>query len=143
MICPVCWWNRLKATVFGGAGITMPIGCHPYWDEEGIYHSHDGSIRSSYYHCSNGHKWKVSYVRGCSAPDCEFRGEETYSFDEVHVFKEGEYRGECGHIHQLRQGETLIDGQVPCSVEIRKNRFGSGTTRSYLAVELPCKEAAA
>src|ERR1700681_3898152 len=56
MICPKCKELGQKSTIHGGMGMVTCAYYPPYYDEEGIFHSHDGNLHSSINTCSKGHR---------------------------------------------------------------------------------------
>lgn len=70
MICPKCKELDQKSRVYGGAGMTTCAYYPPYYDEEGVYHNHDGNNHTSVYTCSNGHHITVSSTGMC--PNCDW-----------------------------------------------------------------------
>ena len=72
MICPECKAQGLRSTVHSGGGSITLMGFSPYWDEDGVYHSHDPNQVSVSYHCSGGHSWGESKLRACPAPGCDY-----------------------------------------------------------------------
>jgi len=72
MKCPECLAAGLKSRVESLGGTVTLMGWAPYWDEEGVYHSHDPNIRKSEYGCSNGHAWSEEYQAECPASGCDY-----------------------------------------------------------------------
>lgn len=74
--CPVCIEMGLKSEVrMRGKGAWRDAVIAPsddlFWDENGVYHDHGTGARSSMYHCSQGHRFKIARYRTCS---CGWRG---------------------------------------------------------------------
>ena len=70
MICPKCKELGLKSTIKGnGYGTSTAMANHPYWDEEGVYHSHSLNISTFEYTCSKGHSLVQSGHNPCPAGD--------------------------------------------------------------------------
>ncbi len=72
MKCLTCIEQGMTSQVFPGAGMSTCLGHDPYWDEAGVYHSHDPNWHSTNYRCSAGHTWAVSIRQKCPAPGCDF-----------------------------------------------------------------------
>lgn len=70
MICPKCKELGEKSRVYGGTGMTTCAYYTPYWDEEGVYHHHDGNRHTYSYNCSNGHSITVTGTGKC--PNCNW-----------------------------------------------------------------------
>jgi hypothetical protein len=75
MICPFCKEEGLRSKVFGGGGTTILDYCPPFYDEDGEYHVHDCNISTTYYNCSNGHRWVKRGHPGCPCKTCDYREE--------------------------------------------------------------------
>lgn len=75
MICQKCKEQGLKSRVTGGVGSITCVYYAPYYDEEGVYHSHDGNRASASYQCSNGHRWSQSSYGFCPAPGCDWNND--------------------------------------------------------------------
>ena len=77
MICEECKAEGRTSTVQSYGCSSALVSCHPWYDEEGTYHSHNSNRVTSGYGCSNGHIWTiVTNSRPCPAPGCSFgRGE--------------------------------------------------------------------
>lgn len=72
MKCPECIAEEKTSRVFpGGSSVTL-LGHQPYYDEEGVYHSHDPNWFSTSYRCSNGHSWGDRHRNPCPTPGCEW-----------------------------------------------------------------------
>ncbi len=66
LICPKCKEENKKSFVTSdGVGGTTLLGWSDYFDEEGLYHSHNPNSNTSFYTCSNGHKFAVSCLDEC------------------------------------------------------------------------------
>ena len=65
MICPECKKQGLKSKVYVGVSSQTLVYCKPFYDENGNYHNHDGNITTTYYDCSNGHKWIHEETDSC------------------------------------------------------------------------------
>ena len=70
MKCPVCVENDQISKVWSIGQMTTLMSCHPYYDEDGVYHSHDQNKVARGYLCSNNHRWSVTSVAEC--PNCDF-----------------------------------------------------------------------
>ena len=120
MICPVCWWKGMKSKVYTSASFVTCMGWQSYYDEDGHYHSHDPNRASFGANCSQGHRWHIDQVHGCSAAGCDYGGSEIYSFDEI---------------TELEEGEVMFDGGRRYRVE---KKTAGGTT--YAPVEQRAKK---
>lgn len=65
MICEECKKNKQRSLSYPGGSTSTLLGFQPYFDEDGKYHNHDPNKITTYYNCSNGHKWVNSYVQSC------------------------------------------------------------------------------
>ncbi len=70
MKCPVCQEKNLKSCVYPGTSTMTAAFYQPYYDENGIYHSHNGNAMTTEYSCSQGHSW-IEKTTGC-CPNCDF-----------------------------------------------------------------------
>lgn len=70
VICPKCWENNQTSTVRLGGGRITQRGIESYYDEEGLYHSHDGNVGRGEWSCSNKHKGKYFKYNKC--PGCNY-----------------------------------------------------------------------
>lgn len=77
MKCPKCVEEDEKSTVRSSGGFVTAMPVDSYYDEDGIYHSHDWNEHSSGYSCSRGHKWSKNYSVPCPASNCDFGVGET------------------------------------------------------------------
>lgn len=55
--CPECKKKGLKSKVYIGSMTSTLMAGSQYYDEEGNYHYNDPNHTTTYYSCSNGHKW--------------------------------------------------------------------------------------
>lgn len=70
MICKECKEQGLKSTVTSmGSGSTL-LGWNPFYDEEGVFHSHNPNRITDYYKCSNRHHFSVVGKAPC--PNCDY-----------------------------------------------------------------------
>lgn len=70
MKCPVCEGEGQTSKVYpDGFGSTTAMLGETYWDEEGVWHSHDPNTSSEGYSCSRGHIWTVVQQQACPAGD--------------------------------------------------------------------------
>lgn len=76
MICRRCQSEGTVSKVYDKGCSSTLMGFDAYYDEEGLYHSHDPNQRYCAYVCSNGHSFDV--VRRASCGNCDFGGIETY-----------------------------------------------------------------
>jgi len=70
VICPQCWENNQTSTIRLGAGRRTQRGIKSYYDEEGLYHSHDGNVERGNWHCSNKHHGE--YIKYNKCPNCNY-----------------------------------------------------------------------
>ncbi len=69
MKCPTCVEEGEKSKIFPlGSSMTL-MYCAPFYDEEGVYHHHDGNIITSEYRCSREHHWVEKRNPSCPAGD--------------------------------------------------------------------------
>ena len=69
MKCPQCAINGKRSKVFSLGESTTLMSWSRYWDEDGIWHSHDPNQRISGYRCSEGHQWDEKSYAPCPAGD--------------------------------------------------------------------------
>lgn len=70
MKCSQCIEENKKSTVSSEGCSTTLLGYGgPFYDEDGIYHDHDPNIVTTYYRCSNGHRWHEKGSKQC--PGCK------------------------------------------------------------------------
>lgn len=82
MICPKCKELGLKSKVYGGnVGFSTCAGWQPYYDEEGIHHSHNPNSNTSSLYCSNGHRIVISSSNKCV--NCDYGHEETITVTDL------------------------------------------------------------
>lgn len=75
MKCAECVAEGERSTITPLGGYTNLLGWSPFYDEDGVYHSHDPNKHVSMYHCSRGHMWeKVTYA-ACGSCDYAKRRE--------------------------------------------------------------------
>lgn len=70
MRCHECQKAGQKSRVFPGMSTTTSMYSPPYYDEEGVYHSHDPNTLVTSYSCSNGHTW--TDTSGMPCPGCDW-----------------------------------------------------------------------
>jgi hypothetical protein len=70
--CPECVKAGLRSTVQVGYGTTTLLASRPYYDEDGVLHSHDPNRTSQTYGCSNGHEWGAFKMTTCLARGCDY-----------------------------------------------------------------------
>jgi hypothetical protein len=70
MKCPRCVEEGRTSKVYSEGGRTTLRGYTPYYDEDGVYHSHNPNRITTSYRCSNDHKWRVCGRTSC--PSCDF-----------------------------------------------------------------------
>lgn len=77
MKCSECQEAGQTSKVYSdGATRTLMGGGGPFWDEEGVRHSHEPNITTSGYHCSNGHRWTHRWLPACPAKGCAYNDDE-------------------------------------------------------------------
>lgn len=86
MKCPKCVELGKKSTVRLGPVTSTCMWFEPYYDEEGVYHHHDGNGVSSGWECSNGHEGWISHSKSC--PSCDWGSEETIHVDDDEALEE-------------------------------------------------------
>ena len=74
MICATCKAEGQTSTVIGtGVSTTTAMYYQPFYDERGVYHSHDHNVISIDYRCSRGHRWTetapLPRCPGCAWPE--------------------------------------------------------------------------
>ena len=69
MKCPKCVENGQRSKAYNeGTSVTL-MSYQPWYDEDGVYHDHDGNWRTTMFRCSNGHRWERKYHKACPAGD--------------------------------------------------------------------------
>ncbi len=68
MKCPECVKQDKKSQVYPGISTTTCMGWQTYYDEDGMFHSHDPNWTTTGYACSEGHEWTESKQHPC--PNC-------------------------------------------------------------------------
>ncbi len=76
MKCPTCVELGLRSRVTPGAGQRTLMYCPPFYDEDGVLHSHDANTTTTPYSCSNGHQWVETSKPSCRACDWPAETEE-------------------------------------------------------------------
>ena len=74
MKCEKCVEAGQKSRVNSHGGMSTLMGYSPYYDEDGVYHRHDGNRKTNHYSCSNGHHWVEVGTKACPAEGCDFGG---------------------------------------------------------------------
>ena len=73
VICATCKAEGQTSTITVGGGMVTSVYYPPYYDEAGVYHSHDANAATFNYACSRGHRWKGAVpppkCPGCSWPE--------------------------------------------------------------------------
>ncbi len=72
MKCQECISEAKKSQVRIGASTSTLMGYQPYYDEDGVFHSHDSNWNVTSYSCSRGHRWNERYKDKCPAPNCKW-----------------------------------------------------------------------
>lgn len=70
MICPECKSEGKTSKVFVGLTSKTLVGFPSFYDEKGVFHSHDPNTITTDYRCSNGHTWVESSKNAC--PNCSY-----------------------------------------------------------------------
>lgn len=69
MKCPSCALSQQRSKVYSRGVISTLWGYTPYYDENGVYHIHDGNTVRWEYQCSNSHRWVLIGHNECPAND--------------------------------------------------------------------------
>jgi len=77
MTCVKCKELGQKSVLTSGYTTVTAMYFEPFYDENGVFHSHNRNVRKSTYNCSNGHAIVVSSTAMC--PSCNFGGQESVS----------------------------------------------------------------
>jgi hypothetical protein len=72
MICKECKKQGLKSNIFPGGASTTLMSRSPFYDENGVYHSHDPNVTTQSFRCSNEHNWTEKFHSACPAKNCEW-----------------------------------------------------------------------
>lgn len=80
MICEKCREEDLKSSIRSRGCSRTLLSCSPYYDEAGVYHSHDYNTSSCGYECSNGHRFTIHSKLSC--PSCDFGGDKKIVYHE-------------------------------------------------------------
>jgi hypothetical protein len=71
VICPKCRELDQKSTIQYKDRTITDVYFPPYYDENGVYHHHDGNRITTIYTCSNDHRITTSETSKCpSWPEC-------------------------------------------------------------------------
>ena len=70
MKCPECVKDGERSIVRDLGGSTTLLGWSPFWDEDGVHHSHDPNRHSNQYSCSRGHTWTEGFYPQCA--NCDY-----------------------------------------------------------------------
>ena len=70
MKCPTCVAEGVRSRLTISPGMTTLMYSAPYYDEDGIYHSHDPNTTSFGWQCTEGHKGNSE--RGTRCPSCDW-----------------------------------------------------------------------
>jgi hypothetical protein len=57
MKCSECVKEGRTSFVYVGMSTVTAMYFPPFYDEQGVFHNHDGNTRTTSYNCSNGHLW--------------------------------------------------------------------------------------
>lgn len=72
MICPVCAKDGKKSTVLVSGTQKTLMSWAKYYDEEGVYHSHDPNWIRTTLQCSNGHWMERRTLTPCPCSLCGY-----------------------------------------------------------------------
>lgn len=75
--CPECKKEGERSTVRWRAGRGTDAGWEPYYDEAGVYHSHNPNSVKYPMSCSCGHKWTHTVRYRCPTRGCSWNDRET------------------------------------------------------------------
>ena len=70
MKCPECVKLGMKSVLHASGGITTLMCGQYFYDEDGVYHSHDPNLTTTEWHCSQGHQGYKREKKACPAPNC-------------------------------------------------------------------------
>jgi hypothetical protein len=65
MICNQCKKEGLTSKIYRGECKTTAMYYPPFYDENGIQHTHDNNVKTINYACSNNHKWVEQRYNTC------------------------------------------------------------------------------
>lgn len=75
MKCPRCQEDGLTSVITPSHSMVTDMYCAPFYDEAGVYHSHDMNAITQGLKCSNGHAGtRVRYPR-CPASGCAWNAD--------------------------------------------------------------------
>lgn len=80
IICPVCARENQQSRVFSQGTQTTLMGFSPFWNEAGIFHSHDPNTHTTGMRCSRGHSLYAKWLAPC--PNCDY-GKDEYGIKEL------------------------------------------------------------
>lgn len=72
MICEKCKEEGLTSKVYTESMAHYCMAWEPYYDEQGVFHSHDVNHNGSLYRCSRGHVFHVNNIPTCPAKNCDW-----------------------------------------------------------------------
>jgi len=70
MICKHCKAEGEVSQVFVGPSRSTCMWNQPFYDEKGVYHSHNTNTVNKSYSCSRGHMWTENVKLSC--PNCDW-----------------------------------------------------------------------
>lgn len=70
MICKQCKEEGKQSIVYPGMSTQTCMSYYPFYDENGVYHHHDGNTIFYDYKCSNGHEFTETSKIRC--PSCDW-----------------------------------------------------------------------
>lgn len=73
MQCVKCKTEGKRSQVYPGMCAVTCMGFQTYYDEDGMFHSHDPNWYTTDYKCSEGHEWTTTIQKGC--PNCTWARE--------------------------------------------------------------------
>jgi hypothetical protein len=72
MVCRECRIAGMMSNVTILGGSTTLLGGNPFYDAEGVYHSHNLNVITQSYKCSNGHEFTKLSKQPCPVNGCKF-----------------------------------------------------------------------
>ena len=70
MKCPKCVEAGLTSILYCEGVTTTNLGFYPYYDENGVFHSHDPNWKVHLYSCSRGHRTEIRKKKKCD--NCDY-----------------------------------------------------------------------
>jgi hypothetical protein len=72
MKCQKCIDEGLRSRVYSDGISSKMMGWSTYYDEDGIYHSHNPNGIEKWFRCSEGHRFHIDGKEQCA--NCEYGG---------------------------------------------------------------------